>query len=447
MTAKIPSMRICVVGGGMSGIAAAYFIAKQGIEVELLEAETRLGGRVGCDRLGDKLIEFGGKNIGRDYRLFRQFVNDMGKFEYEFFGINTSTVANGKIHEIRSERPLRSLINVARLTGVKDFVRIAALVSAVRRNSRNGFLGGEYFRRLSEKWDNEPLSSHFGERACKQFLRPLLVRMNGAEAHEYYAGALGSNLKMILDTYDQLCDGFSPVIDAFAKRVKIVTGVKVHRLIVRDGAVTGVVQSSGAHFTENGYDGVVLATPAAITASIVRESLPELAGELDKVRYNPVAVAIARYRRDIFPPQRRAIVFDDRFELSNAGAYGINDRDIVRYTFSGGLATQHIDKNTDADHVIALGEKHLASHFSVHADDRTGFVYRYFRHGLCAYAPYHHRILDAVDATTQNVYGLGITGDYIRGASIEACFRAAYEASEKLCNRLPSSHVSLRRVS
>lgn len=404
-------------------------------------------GVVGCDRLGDKLIEFGGKNIGRNYPLFRQFVQELGDFEYEFFGINTSTVANGKVHGIRSERPFESLLSVVRLTGVRDFVRIAALIAAVRRNARNGFLGGEYFRRLSNKWDHKPLSAYFSERACQQFMRPLLVRMNGAEPENYYAGALGSNLKMILDTYDQLSDGFTPVIEAFSRRIKVTAGTSVQRLLVRNRSVIGVVSGGCGRESEHYYDGVLLATPAAVSAAIVRDSAPALAQELEKVRYNPVAVAIARYRRDIFPPHRRALVFDKRFELSNAGAYGINDRNIVRYTFSGKLASERISESTDPESATALGEKHLSAHFPFEPADRTGFVFRYFRHGLCAYSPHHHRVLDAIDAMTRHVHGLGITGDYIRGASIEACFRAAKEASEKIRIRNSKAQVPLRRVS
>lgn len=444
---KVKNLRICVVGGGMSGIAAAHFLAQQGADVEIIEADVRLGGRVGCDRLGDKLIEFGGKNIGHNYPLFRQFVQQLGEFEYEFFGINTSAVANGKVHEIRSERRLKSILSVVRLTGVRDFVRIATLIAAVRRDSRNGFLGGEYFRRLSNKWDHKPLSAHFSERACQQFMRPLLVRMNGAEPEHYYTGALGSNLKMILDTYDQLSDGFTPVIDAFSQRIKVTTGMQVQRLLMCDRTVIGVVSGGGGCESERYYDGVLLATPAVISAAIVRDSVPLLAKELEKVRYNPVAVAIARYRRDIFPPHRRALVFDKRFELSNAGAYGINDRNIVRYTFSGMCAAERIDEKTDPESVIALAEKYLSAHFRFDAADRTGFVFRYFRHGLCAYSPYHHRVLDVIDAMTRHVHGLGITGDYIRGASIEACFRAAKEASKKMRIGNSTAQVPIRRVS
>lgn len=43
MTVKKP--QVCVVGGGMSGIAAAHFLAQRGADVEIIEANARLGGR------------------------------------------------------------------------------------------------------------------------------------------------------------------------------------------------------------------------------------------------------------------------------------------------------------------------------------------------------------------------------------------------------------------
>ena len=38
-------MRVAVIGGGVSGLAAAYVLAKEGLEVVVHEKETSLGGQ------------------------------------------------------------------------------------------------------------------------------------------------------------------------------------------------------------------------------------------------------------------------------------------------------------------------------------------------------------------------------------------------------------------
>ena len=77
--------RLGVVGGGAAGIAAAYYAVAAGWEVEILEASAELGGRMGGAWLGSRRIDFGGKNLGRNYPLFRAFIREQGDFEYEPF--------------------------------------------------------------------------------------------------------------------------------------------------------------------------------------------------------------------------------------------------------------------------------------------------------------------------------------------------------------------------
>src|SRR5690606_34259700 len=55
---------IAVIGGGIAGLTAAYFLALGGSSVTVYEASTRIGGRMYTDRTsyaGGQLIELGGE--------------------------------------------------------------------------------------------------------------------------------------------------------------------------------------------------------------------------------------------------------------------------------------------------------------------------------------------------------------------------------------------------
>ncbi len=52
-------------------------------------------------------------------------------------------------------------------------------------------------------------------------------RMNGAEPEEAYVGNLGSNLRMVLDTYDQLIHGMQPVLEQFSKTEPYMKGASL----------------------------------------------------------------------------------------------------------------------------------------------------------------------------------------------------------------------------
>jgi protoporphyrinogen/coproporphyrinogen III oxidase len=424
-----------VVGGGASGIAAAYYLQKQGFNVELIEQEESLGGRIASCQMGDRQIAMGGKNIGKAYSLFREFTEAMGNNPYEFFGLNSSQIRNGKIITLDSSRRWSGILQILGGFLLKDLFRFLQMCIAIKRNNDNGYLGGSYFNFLIRKLGDRQVSNYFGKAFCQRLIRPMSVRMNGAEPDEVYVGNLGSNIRMVLDTYEQLSYGIDRVLDQFAQTVSVRLKTKVTSLLVSNNRVVGleIVDQDGVH--QKHYNGVFLATPATVTAKIVDSSSPSLAEVLRQIRYYPVMVIVAEYNRDIFSEQTRALVFNPEEPISNAGSYGVNDRHIVRYTFSGRVARPYIESDMDAIKLLEIAEKTLNRYIPVDASDRIQFVFQRMSTGLCAYTHNYPEFYNQVQFQLETLPGLEITGDYIQGASIEACFRAAKASVEKVIKR------------
>ena len=51
--------RVAVVGGGITGLATAYFLQQAGVAVTLIEADDRLGGKIRTDALAGVPVEAG----------------------------------------------------------------------------------------------------------------------------------------------------------------------------------------------------------------------------------------------------------------------------------------------------------------------------------------------------------------------------------------------------
>jgi oxygen-dependent protoporphyrinogen oxidase len=444
--------RWIIVGGGASGLAAAFFLKQRGLESAIVERDRTLGGRMGTVRLGDRSLDCGGKNIGRKYTLFRQFAASVGTYPFEYFGLNSSQAIDGKVRTFEARARWRTLVDLTRGVATRDVLRFGHLLWRVKMDEAAGYLGSPLSRTLAARFDDRPASQHFSPEFCRRVIRPMSVRMNGAEPDEIYVGNLGSNLRMILDTYEQFQHGLAPLLHDVEQRYDVRLNAAVESLLLgsdpltttdsrgltlNQGRVSGVrVRSADGRTTDLHGAGVILATPAHASATLTEPILPALAAHLRTVAYHPVTLIVAEYDRPIFTSSVRAFVFGEDEAVSNAGAYGINDLNLVRYTFSGKTARQSMSKGVDAERLLKAGEDALAKYVPFDTTWRRRFVTRQFTPGLCAYAPHHGRLLDRVAQELRTVPGLYLTGDYIQGASIEACFRAASACVNRLAQEM-----------
>ncbi|MEU8897606.1 FAD-dependent oxidoreductase [Nocardia sp. NPDC048505] len=433
--------QVAVVGGGISGIAAACRLEQAGYRVDLLEGTGTLGGRCGIDRLGERPVMMGGKNIGHNYSTLRTLLAELGVHLYEPFGINTSRMIDGKLTTLDSQHLFSEMRkSLGRIGSRKDVGKLLYLGTRVKSNVDNRFLGSATFTKIAAKSDHLPLSEHFGPDLTQNLFRPMTVRMNGAEPDEVYLGTFGTNLAMMLDNYDQLTHGIEPAFEALAKRVAVRLNSRVDGLVVRHGRVTGlrVVTPDGPP-VEQDYDGVVLAVPAYAAADIVKSELPKLSGVLASVNYFPATVAVVEYERPVFSPAIRAIALDNG-PCSNAGVYGVNDLNVVRYTFSG-RAARPLPSADQLAEWIDDAEARIQEMLGVGKIDRVRMVTQQWDYAYCGYLPFHGDFLSQVNSQVHSLAGLELAGDYMLGAPLEACARSGSAAARRLLSGVePHSH-------
>jgi oxygen-dependent protoporphyrinogen oxidase len=418
--------RWIIVGGGASGLAAAFFLRQLGIESLIVERDDSPGGRMGTVQLGERSLDCGGKNIGKRYALFRRFAASVGAYPFEYFGLNSSQAVDGTVKTVDARARWRTLLDLTRGLAMTDLLRFGHLVWRVKADEAGGYLGSPLSRKLAARFDDQPASRYFSREFCTRVLRPMSVRMNGAEPDEIYVGNLGSNVRMILDTYEQFQHGLAPLLRDVQQQYDVRLGATAESLLVTQGRLTGVrVRTRDGQSADVHGAGVILATPAHVSAALTESVVPGLATVLRTVAYYPVTLIVAEYDRPVFTSNVRAFVFGEDEVVSNAGAYGIHDLNLVRYTFSGRTARIAIDHALDGEQLLTAGEAALSKYVPLDAAWRRRYVVRHFRPGLCAYTPRHGQFLDRIGHQRAKLPGLYLTGDYIQGASIEACFRAA----------------------
>ncbi|HHE07368.1 MAG TPA: FAD-dependent oxidoreductase, partial [Chlorobaculum parvum] len=295
-------MRIAVIGGGLSGVATAfYLINQQAGKVDLFESDEQLGGRAGSELLGKRRVDFGGKNIGKHYQRFREFAQACGNPDYEYFGINTSQLINGRIISLSRDRAkLYNALKLARLCGLRGIRQIYPHLKAILADRNQGVLASEFFRKISDQFDHITLAQFFSSPCVNNLIRPITIRMNGAEPEECYPGNFGSNLSIAIDSYEQHTEAIHWLLDRFkskheSKSHKILIGHRVHSITNDSGSIMIGYQHRDT-LGEARYDMVISALPAHALANLLEKSIPETSVLLQKVQYYPVGIAIAKYR-------------------------------------------------------------------------------------------------------------------------------------------------------
>jgi oxygen-dependent protoporphyrinogen oxidase len=427
-TQDLRGRRYAIVGGGVSGLATAWYLQGRGAETHIFESERTLGGRTLSGALGDRLVTLGGKNIGRSYTRFRAFTSSVGEHSYEYFGINSSRVIDGRMVTFDSKDRAGMIRNLSGISG-RDVARLIPLALSLKRDSNARYLSAESCRGLEQRYGAETVQDVFSQRLRELLMRSLTVRVSAAEPDEVPIANVLPYVGMVTDSYDQLADGMHGVVAAAARRSDVSLEAPVTGLITEQGRVCGV-QVGDAHGRPSGerFDGVVIATHAHAAGRLLSSTAPLAASLLGEVRYFPLIVLLAEYERPVFNSRVRAVVFGPEDALSNAGAYGTGDLNVVRYTFSGRRARELTDQEPDAERLAAMAERALAAHADLDGNGRRAMIAHRFLPGLCAYHTDQAGFLERLASEEAQIAGVHLTGDYLRGCSIEACFAAAEQS-------------------
>src|ERR1043165_217913 len=74
---------VCIVGAGFAGLAAAYRLKQAGLNVAVLEARKRVGGRSWSVKMKDgTFVDFGGQWVGSTQERFYAVIKEMGGETY-----------------------------------------------------------------------------------------------------------------------------------------------------------------------------------------------------------------------------------------------------------------------------------------------------------------------------------------------------------------------------
>ncbi len=262
--------KICIIGGGLSGLTAAYYLAEAGFKVVVLEKEKMLGGLASG-------IKFSGWDWYLEKTVHHIFSNDKdiitlakeSKFKDIFFSspvTGSLYTKNGKPQFYALDTPI-DFLNFP-LLSFPEKARSAAVLLFLKISPFFRFYEQEESLVFLEKW--------MGKNAVEVLWQPLFRKKFGKYAGKVLSSFFWARIKKRTKSLGYVKGGFQSFIDFLANKVKdkggvVMTNKRVKRAEKSKSGFKVFVEGEGGDYFEK----VVFAVQLPIFLSLAKKILPE----------------------------------------------------------------------------------------------------------------------------------------------------------------------------
>lgn len=276
-------MKIGVIGGGLTGLTAAYELAKEGHEVVLFEREAYLGGQASTFEVAGARLERYYHHIFTGDKDIIALIEELGLTgRMLWLSSRVGFFYEGQIYDFVTP------LDLLRFKPLGFFQRLrAGLVTLYLQRFGD-------WRKLEDFTAEEWIDRYAGRQAYQVIFRPLLRakfgefsdRVTMAWLYSKFKDRVGSRSKgMAKELLGYMEGSFQPFIDALASRItslggQILTDRGVEQVMVEEGRVKGVVAGD-----EWPLDRVLATVPSFVFLDIAPGLPEQYAQQLREVSY------------------------------------------------------------------------------------------------------------------------------------------------------------------
>ncbi|MDB1089161.1 protoporphyrinogen oxidase [Streptomyces sp. ACA25] len=459
-------MHAIVIGGGISGLAAAHRLLASGLRVTVLEASDRFGGKLLSGQIAGARVDLGAETILARRPEGVGLAREVGLEE----ALRPPVMASAAIWTREALRPMpRDHVmgvpaSPAALTGVLSdagLARIARDAELPRTELGEDAAIGRY------------VAERMGPEVVDRLVEPLLGGVYAGDAYRISMRAAVPQLWEAARTERSLLAAVRGVQDRAAPRdpgepvfLGLDGGIGVLPEAVADAcrkagatletsvAVTGLRRAPDGWqvTTDDGRTltapALVLALPAGPAARLLTEEAPGAARELAAVEYASMALITLAFRRadlGVLPRGSGFLVPSVDGRQIKAATFISNKWDwaagqdpelfLLRTSIGRHGRPELLDREDNALVEAALGDLGEAIGLSARPVDS---VVTRWPDGLPQYAVGHSALVDRARAEVAALPGLRLCGAAYEGVGIPACVASADRAVRELLATLPS---------
>ena len=465
---------VVIIGGGITGLSAAYFVEKaakdagKDVRVTILEASDRLGGKVLTEHAQEFTIEGGPDSFVTDKTACLELCHELGLGE----DLIPSNEIQRKIYLLRGKRLIEfpSGFRLTIPTEFKPFI-LSSLISPLGKLR----MALDYFIPPREGDGDVSLSDFIGRRlgreAVDRFAGPLMA---GIFVSDPKTMSMKGTFPRFLDMekkhgsliraaraakknppkpnpraagrsmFNSLKHGLGTLITTLEKNVKadILREFPVDA-IRRSAAGLEVIAKNGRVLQA---DDVIVTVPAYTAASLLRDELPDLANDLLGIRYVSTTTVSVAYLLSDLPAEKQLDGFGVLIPASEK-------RDVLAITWSsvkfrhraprgcfllrafvGGHNNEPAALLPD-DELVAKVRAEFQDLFGIVAEPILHRIYRWTK-GNPQYDVGHLDRVDAMEAKARALPGLHLAGSAYRGIGMPDCIQQASDVAKRIAPTL-----------
>jgi oxygen-dependent protoporphyrinogen oxidase len=433
---------VAVVGGGVTGLAAAYELQRRGLTVRVLEAAPRPGGVILTERFDGWVVDAGPDAILAQKPAAVALCRELGLGDRL-----TSTLLPRTAYVLR-DAALHPIVE-------GSFLGFPVRLSSLARSSLLSWSGKvrmacEAAIPRGAPFDDESIASfvrrRFGDEAVDYIAEPLLAGIHAGDVERLSIRALfprlweaerqtGSVLRAFRalrmapspqGAFVSLPGGTGELIDALAGALPQNTLVVSSRVTELRRARTYVVESEHGRLEASS---VILGVPAYVAANLLRGIDTALAGLCDAVPYASTATVAFGYRRDqirhplagtgfVVPRVERNPLLAATWVTSKWPGRAPEGHALLRAFLGGGRDPHRLDRG-DAE-LIETAREALEATLGIGGAPLFSRLFRWTRQSP-QYEVGHLARIAEIDRCASRIPGLFLAGSGFRAIGIPDC--------------------------
>lgn len=453
-------MRTVIIGGGITGLSAAYELVKAGRRPTIVEQQPQLGGVIQTDTVEGCVLEGGPDSFLSAKPAANELIKEVGLGDQ----LISSNDASRVTYLVKNGRLMAMPDGLMMMVPTKILpVAVSPLLSWGTKIR----MGLEYFRKppaqpLPDRTVEDFIRDHYGQETVDYLAEPLLSGVYGGSVARLSVGSVLTRFVELENRYGSLTRGVlesrkkapkaakpAPLFQTLKGGLAQLTDELQRRIDGQCDVITG--RAEGVEKTETGYrirvngtaietEGLIMACPAWQAGVLLRDVQQRLSQLLEGIEYSSSVTLAVGYRRAdcgpippgfgfLIPSKERKTLVACTF-VGAKFPYRVPDSHVVLRCFLGGAGHEGILDEGD-DEIVATVRAELKQLLGW--DTEPAFVrIRRWRKSMAQYTVGHAARVQEMRSLLRGLNGLQLAGNAYEGIGIPDCVRTGRAAAQAL---------------